>query len=331
MPSSNGPAPPCLPSELWLQIADYVDTASLLRLSEVSRGLKQVAGDELLWRDRFRTAFEGKQRIALPKSHLELHYLIDWTGQGGLFERVDCFQLAGILVERRRRGLVPISLLDDLDEAVSINNIDQLRKLVLSTHPVFLGPLKTPPFSSAWKLSYFTLKKDLHREYITTYELCSVDFSVHFRSPAAWLGLQPEPPRIRARHSADGSILFDGHPLHWRFIGDSDEVQGSPSRLFGGRGHHSKCTRRIQLEHYRAKHVSRTPDGGFALHNSQSVYLSTDLGYAEAQQAEYGAQEGQFGSFTNGPGALFVTEVAKVLVVHAAVVFGFGFAVSMLF
>lgn len=335
-----------LPRELLLHLTLYLDPTALLRLSETSRCFASVANDEHTWRSIYKRSFRGRQRISLPASSDDLHYLVDLGGQPELLATVKPGLLVGMLRERRKRGLIPGPLLPAVDLACENLDIGELKKAALDTFPAFLAPSKQPTdFSSVWKLATYCFVKDLTRTHITPFELCATSFEVSFRSPS-WLGFPEEPrPRLTAVHNPDGTMTLDGHPLRWRFLGDSEDV--SPSRWFSRQArHHARAIRRVQTEHYAAKHVSRTSDGGWVLHNAQVIYLSVEMDDAMGEKAlleQQGTGNGQGvdpaaalnlngdGVFGSGPGMLFAQEVAKVLAVHAAVVFGFGFVVAWLF
>jgi hypothetical protein len=330
-----------VPRELLLYIAEqFLDPAALLRLSEASRGLHSVATSDIPWRLVYRAAFhQDKQRIALPRSYEAPHHLVDLAGQPHLLDGVKAAQLAAIVRERRRRGLIPAGLIEAADLAYARLDADALKQLVFDSFPAFLAPRQPAEFASLAKLSYYVLQYDLERTHITSHELSSTLFEVTFRTPG-WLGFPEESQRrMIAIYAEDGTLLLDGQPLRWRFLGDS-EGNGSPSRWFSRQArYHSRCTRTVQTEHYSPKSVSRSADGGWVLSNSFAVYQSIErLSGADERSVEVPAnQEAVHGhvhlgvALTSGPGILFVKEVAKVIAAHAAVVFGFGFVVAWLF
>ncbi|KXS20192.1 hypothetical protein M427DRAFT_404234 [Gonapodya prolifera JEL478] len=290
-----------LPGELALacvlQLAH--DARSLLVLSRVSRLCARLANDEACWRKCYEHLIAGKcGGVSIPPAR-ELHPFVDWSMQETLLKSISIKEIKQLL---RRRQFMRIPEAASQQEVAGALERFELLALLRKSFPAWLAPPLSVArygasrllWSSKYKLSYAAAIQDGKRTFITAFELCNPEWRFTF-SRAAMQNQQAQNGSTQnvvtwSVLEVDGSyksgLIREGHAMEWQFLGEPEGSIIHPKEGLSSireehekkrRGLHvSRRRRAVQIEHYPALRITRTPDWRWVLQNEMALLTSTE-------------------------------------------------------
>ncbi|KAI8812776.1 hypothetical protein BJ742DRAFT_791753 [Cladochytrium replicatum] len=191
-----------VPYEVAIRILSHLPSAiQLSRLALLNSRFKQLANDDLLWKELCRLKWRKKRHM----TH-QLQPLVDYSH---LISSLTIKEMKGIL------GLRHVNYKNLLEKSEFVHS-------VLTTLPDHAPKGK---WSGKWKSSYIVALLDSTRTKMTTDELCSFDWNFHF------LGHWLHPPQHnRSKFNRDKTYESDilERAMHWRWY---DEKQSKFSIL----------------------------------------------------------------------------------------------------